>query len=85
MPYHPHMDLTQPRRTPRFFNTDGPVRLAMHYGIPPLSRVRLDDVVKLIDRQKYFVMHAPRQSGKTSALLALAEALCCSKRSSSAL
>ena len=59
----------------RFFNTDGPVRAEMHYAIPPLTRVDLGELLKLIERQKYFVMHAPRQSGKTSALLALAEHL----------
>ena len=75
MPYDPSMGTTTSTPAQRFFNTDGPVRPAMHYAIPPLSRVRLDEVRQLIDRQKYFVMHAPRQSGKTSALLALAEEL----------
>ena len=75
MPYDPSMGTTTSPPVQRFFNTDGPVRPAMHYAIPPLSRVRLDEVRQLIDRQKYFVMHAPRQSGKTSALLALAEEL----------
>ena len=75
MPYDPSMGTTTSTPAQRFFNTDGPVRPAMHYAIPPLSRVRLDEVRQLIDRQKYFVMHAPRQSGKTSALLALAEQL----------
>ena len=69
------MSVTQAPRGRRFFNTDGPMRPAMHYTIPPLSRVRIGEVLELIDRQKYFVMHAPRQSGKTSALLALAEEL----------
>ena len=74
MPYDPGMGISPPPAQ-RFFNTDGPVRPAMHYAIAPLSRVQLDEVRELIDRQKYFVMHAPRQSGKTSALLALAEDL----------
>ncbi len=69
------MSAAQSPSTRRFFNTDGPVRPAMHYAISPLSRVRLGELLELIDRQKYFVMHAPRQSGKTSALLALAEKL----------
>jgi hypothetical protein len=36
---------------------------------------RLPDVIDLIDQQKYFVLHAPRQVGKTTALLALAAEL----------
>jgi len=59
----------------RFFNTEGPVRPTGHYCIPPLGRWDLDDVLALIDRQKYFLLHAPRQTGKTSCLLALMEHL----------
>ena len=43
--------------------------------IPPLSRIDLDDVLGLVREKKYFVLHAPRQTGKTSALLALADLL----------
>ena len=56
----------------RFFNTAGPVRASLHYRIPPLSRVDLEEILTLIRQQKYFVLHAPRQTGKTSALLAAA-------------
>ena len=59
----------------RFFNTAGPVDAARHYTLPPLSRIDLDDVLQLIEQQKYFVLHAPRQTGKTSLLLALMELL----------
>ena len=59
----------------RFFNTEGPVRAGDHYCIPPLTRVDLDDVLALVRNQKYFVLHAPRQTGKTSALLALRDLL----------
>ncbi|MDZ7621637.1 MAG: AAA-like domain-containing protein [Candidatus Competibacteraceae bacterium] len=59
----------------RFFNTAGPVDAARHYTLPPLSRIDLDDVLELIEQQKYFVLHAPRQTGKTSVLLALMELL----------
>ncbi len=59
----------------RFFNTAGPVDAARHYTLPPLSRIELDDVLELIEQQKYFVLHAPRQTGKTSVLLALMELL----------
>ena len=67
-PRHP----TRPRR---FFNTAGPIVPADHYHIPPLERLDLDDVLALIEQKKYFVLHAPRQTGKTSALLALMEEL----------
>ena len=59
----------------RFFNTAGPVRPTDHYCIPPLERFELDDILLLIQQQKYFVLHAPRQTGKTSSLLALMEYL----------
>ena len=59
----------------RFFNTTGPVVPANHYCIPPLERLALDDILTLIRDQRYFVLHAPRQTGKTSALLALRELL----------
>ena len=60
---------------PRFFNTAGPVNCADHYCLPPLERFNLDDVLLLIAQKKYFVLHAPRQTGKTSCLLALEEYL----------
>ena len=59
----------------RFFNTEGPVRPDLHYCLPPLHRWNLDDVLTLIARQKYFLLYAPRQTGKTSCLLALMEHL----------
>ena len=59
----------------RFFNTAGPIRPDDHYCIPPLERLDLDGVRTLIQQKKYFVLHAPRQTGKTSALLALRDLL----------
>ena len=59
----------------RFFNTEGPVRPDDHYCIPPLERIDLDTVLGLVRDKKYFVLHAPRQTGKTSALLALRDLL----------
>ncbi len=59
----------------RYFNTEGPVRVANHYCIPPFQRVDLDEILTLVDREKYFVLHAPRQTGKTSTLQALAETI----------
>ena len=59
----------------RFFNTSGPVVPADHYCIPPLERVDLDDICQLVRNKRYFVLHAPRQTGKTSVLLALRDLL----------
>ena len=55
----------------RFFNVAGPVRPDDHYAIPPLDRVDVDELLGLIRAKQYFVLHAPRQTGKTSALIAL--------------
>ncbi len=55
----------------RFFNTAGPVNPAKHYILDPLGRIRRDEVLELIAQEKYFVLHAPRQTGKTTCLLAL--------------
>ncbi len=54
----------------RHFNTEGPVRANRHYHIDPLTRVDLDDLLRLVEAERYFTLHAPRQTGKTSALLA---------------
>lgn len=59
----------------RFFNTTGPVAPADHYHIPPLDRIDLGQVRRMILEKRYFVLHAPRQTGKTSALLALRDLL----------
>ncbi|HPB74235.1 MAG TPA: ATP-binding protein [Chromatiaceae bacterium] len=59
----------------RFFNTEGPVRADLHYRLPPLQRWDLDEILRLIAQQKYFLLHAPRQTGKTTCLLALMDYL----------
>ncbi|MDE0126187.1 MAG: ATP-binding protein [Bryobacterales bacterium] len=59
----------------RDFNTEGPVDPSIHYCIPPLERVDRDEILHLVRRRKYFVLHAPRQTGKTSTLKALADTL----------
>ena len=64
-----------PMATVRTFNTEGPVVAADHYHIPPLERIDLAAVLGLIRDKKYFVLHAPRQTGKTSALLVLRDLL----------
>jgi hypothetical protein len=58
---------------PRFFNTTGPNDPADHYTLSVLDR--LPEVRRLIDQKLYFVLHAPRQVGKTTALLSLARDL----------
>ena len=55
----------------KFFTTEGPVNCQDHYCLPPLERFDLNEILNLIDRKKYFLLHAPRQTGKTSSLLAL--------------
>src|SRR5580658_763674 len=57
----------------RFFNVSGRCRPQLHYMLPPLPR--LPSVRSLIDRQAYFVLHAPRQVGKTTTLFTLAQEL----------
>ena len=58
---------------PRWFNTAGPCRPELHYMLP-VGR-RLPSVHGLIDQQAYFVVHAPRQVGKTTSLIALGHEL----------
>ena len=55
----------------KFFNTAGPNQPDIHYTLDPLSRWNLDEILTLIDARKYFILHAPRQTGKTSCMLAL--------------
>ncbi|MDJ0775091.1 MAG: AAA family ATPase [Mastigocoleus sp. MO_167.B18] len=62
----------------RWFNTAGPCRPDKHYMLPPTSR--LPDLETLIEQESYFVVHAPRQTGKTTAMLALAKQLTSSGR-----
>lgn len=57
----------------RFFNTSGPNNPADHYTLAVAER--LPGVRRLIDQKLYFVLHAPRQVGKTTTLLSLAQEL----------
>lgn len=59
----------------KFFNTAGPIQPDMHYNVESLSRIDLEEIEMLFYQQKYFVLHAPRQTGKTSCLLALRDYL----------
>ena len=60
---------------PRFFNNAGPIKPEMHYHLPLLQRLDWEEIQQLIRDQRYFVLHAPRQTGKTSTLLAMMKAL----------
>lgn len=59
----------------RFFNTAGPNIPEDNYTLDPLKRIDLEDILTLIRQKRYFVLHAPRQTGKTSCLLALRDYL----------
>ena len=55
------------------FNIAGPCNKDEHYMLPPLQLI--PEMMPLVQERQYFVLHAPRQSGKTTALLALCDAL----------
>src|SRR3989338_2214897 len=57
----------------RFFNTAGPINPQKHYFVP--NRSNEAEIRSLIEQEKYFVLHAPRQTGKTSGILSLAETI----------
>lgn len=57
----------------RFFNTEGPIIPHLHYYLP--QRLNAQTIIALIDQQKYFVLHAPRQTGKTTAIRLLVNQL----------
>jgi len=53
------------------FNTAGPQQIERHYTIDPLVRIDRPLIEDLVEQQRYFVLHAPRQTGKTTCMLAL--------------
>jgi len=55
------------------FNTAGPCDPRRNYMLPP--EARLGQVEALIEQESYFVLHAPRQVGKTTSVRAMAERL----------
>jgi hypothetical protein len=59
----------------RFFNNAGPIKPKLHYHIDPLHRLDWEEISHYIAQQRYFVLHAPRQTGKTTTLLAMMHAL----------
>ena len=58
---------------PKHFNTAGPCQSDIHYMLSPTGR--LPQLKALIDGRNYFIIHAPRQVGKTTAMIALAQEL----------
>jgi hypothetical protein len=67
----------------RRFNTAGPCLAEFHYMLPPERR--LPEVRDLVEARGYFVVHAPRQVGKTTTLRALATELTAEGRFGAAL
>ncbi|GBO55079.1 hypothetical protein APA_3129 [Pseudanabaena sp. lw0831] len=57
----------------KWFNTAGPCKPNIHYMLPASDR--LPELEQLIAQENYFVIHAPRQTGKTTAMMALAQEL----------
>jgi hypothetical protein len=69
----------------KIFNTAGVCIPAEHYMLPVLPRI--PDIDDMVEGEFYFILHAPRQSGKTTFIQTLADkinadgkyyALCCS-------
>ena len=50
------------------FNIAGPCFPDEHYMLPALER--LPGIMRIVEQRSYFVLHAARQSGKTTALMA---------------
>lgn len=55
----------------KFFNIAGPVVPEFHYHLP--LRLDYEKIHELIALKFYFILHAPRQTGKTSAIFQLVE------------
>ncbi|MCP9946605.1 hypothetical protein LUX12_20370 [Streptomyces somaliensis] len=62
----------------RYFNTAGPCVPTRHYMVP--AQERLPRARGYIEQGQYFVVHAPRQTGKTTVLAAMARELTASGR-----
>jgi signal recognition particle receptor subunit beta len=69
--YLPPAVLPMNEQKPKTFNTAGICKPAEHYMLPVLPR--LPDASKMIEDKLYFVIHAPRQSGKTTFLRVLTD------------
>src|SRR5215469_2906016 len=56
------------KRALRFFNTTGPCNTDDHYMLPPQDRLVGAQLHRYIRDKLYWVLHAPRQTGKTTFL-----------------
>jgi len=56
------------KRPMRFFNTTGPCNPLDHYMLPPADRLVGAQLHRYIRDKLYWVLHAPRQTGKTTFL-----------------
>ena len=56
------------KRKLRFFNTTGPCDPDDHYMLPPEERLVGAQLHRYISDKLYWVLHAPRQTGKTTFL-----------------
>jgi len=65
-----HLLCREPVGTNRFFNTTGPCTPLKHYMLPPEDRLRNAQLERYIESELYWVLHAPRQTGKTTFLQA---------------
>ncbi len=71
--YDEPMTHTEETKRNKFFNTAGLCFPEDHYMVNPLKRMQ--EVEQLIEQKLYFTLHAPRQTGKTTYLHALARKL----------
>jgi hypothetical protein len=56
----------------KLFNIAGPCNSSRHYMLNPLRNIG-KELINLIEQEHYFVIHAARQSGKTTLLLELVD------------
>jgi hypothetical protein len=56
------------QRAMRFFNTTGPCNPDDHYMLPPAERLRGAQLHRYVRDNLYWMLHAPRQTGKTTFL-----------------
>jgi ASC-1-like (ASCH) protein len=62
------MSIVRVKRAVRFFNTTGPSNPYDHYMLPPAERLVGAQLHRYIRDSLYWVLHAPRQTGKTTFL-----------------
>ena len=63
--------MKQTKTPTKYFNTTGLCNPIDHYMVDPIRGLK-DEIYDLIKKKQYFTIHAPRQTGKTTLLHALA-------------